>query len=107
MLGEVSSYHQEKFVETIEIGDLSMRPNNIPVSDLDKTELLEELNRAPERSFTTTWVISNGRLFWIDVSVVGPVSEEPKRYFSLGRRETKSKRQAITDKVEFLKEKLR
>jgi len=106
MLSQVFSNHQDQPIKPVEVRYLSMGTNDIPVDNTEKAELLEELNRSPERSFTTTWVSSYGALFWVDVTIVGPVTEESKCDLTLRRSKTQGVDKAISHIVEFLKEKL-
>ena len=106
MLGQVFSNQEHQLIKSIEIGDLSMGTENIPVDDRDKAEVLEELDSAPKCRFTTTWVLSYGRLFWIDVAVVGPVPQQTHDDFPLRTGKVKDVGKAISDVVEFLKKQL-
>lgn len=81
-----------------------MRSNNVPVDNLYKIEFPEQPDRPPISCFRTAWVVSDGGLFWVDVTVVGPITEKPKDYLALSYRQAKLKGKAIADIVEFLEE---
>lgn len=85
---------------------MSMRTNNITIYDVDEPEFLEEPDGAPKRRLTTPWILSNGRFFRVNLTIVGPVPEQPEDHFSLCYGEMERIRKAVSDIVELLEEKL-
>lgn len=107
MLGQVSREQQDEPIKPVKIGDLSMRTDYIPIDDSNYTKILKETDRPPIRRLTTTWLRTNLGLFWVNLSVIGPQSEETKSDFTLTRSQAEDVLQAISDTVKLFKEQLR
>lgn len=107
MLGQVSGENEQEPVEFIEIGDLSMRADDITVDYRDEAKVAQSSYRPPVRRFTTPPVSCNLGSFWVSVTIVRPKSKQVQGSLSLVDRKTDRIRQAITDLVETLEEELR
>jgi len=84
-----------------------MRSDDIPIDDSDEASPLELSYRPPESRFTTPWLRRDLGLFRIDLTIIGPISEEPKGYFPLSRSEAEDILEAISDVIVFFREELR
>lgn len=107
MLGQVPGNYQDQFIESVEVRDLSMGTNNKARDNADQAEFLKELDRSPKRCLATPWLLCNGRLLRVDITIVRPKTEKAKYYLSLGCSEPQGILKAITDIVKLLEEELR
>lgn len=106
MLGQVSSDHDEEFIKSIQIGDLSIGTKDIPVDSPDQAELLEGSNRPPECSLTGPGVLGDLRLLGVDLAVVSPQPEELEGDRSLFGGQPQGTPETVDDVVPLLKEQL-
>lgn len=107
MLGQVSSNHNEEFIKSIKIGDLSMSTNDIPVNDTNEPSLLQETYCPPERSFTTALLLGDHGFFRVHLTIIGPVPQQPEGYLPLSRGQAEKVLEALMDQVILLKQQLR
>lgn len=81
--------------------------NNEPIDDTYVATFFEDADGTPKSRFTTPWLRTHLGFFRIDLAVVGPKSQQPKRHFDLTTSEAEDMVQAITNILLFLKEELR
>uniref|UniRef100_A0A6H1ZSE5 Uncharacterized protein n=1 Tax=viral metagenome TaxID=1070528 RepID=A0A6H1ZSE5_9ZZZZ len=84
-----------------------MRTNNEAIDYLDQTPIFEGAYGAPKRRLATPWLITHLGLFRVDLTIVGPITEQPKGHFALRRREAEGLLQKLMDEIMSLKEQLR
>ncbi len=94
-------------MKKVKIGDLSMRTHHITINYLDEAELLKQGYRSPERSFTASWCRTDHSCLRIDIAIVSPKPEQPKRYLSLSDSEAQGICKTIAYLVKTLEEHLR
>jgi len=107
VLGQIPGNQHNEFIKSIKIGDLSMRTKKIPIDDLDQTESFHVLDGPPIRRLATTWILTDLGLFWINLTIIGPVPEEAEGRFPLAKSQADNILETIADTIEFLKKKLR
>jgi len=107
MLGQIPGYDQQQFIEFIEIGDLSMRSQNIPVYHPDQSEVLQEPESPPVCRLATPWGLGDLALFGIDLAIISPKPEEPESHLSLASGQPQYSGQAIPDLMKATEEELR
>lgn len=126
MLGQEPGNNDYELVEPVEIGDLSMWPEYIPINDLDQPLVLELFDGAPERrpaaaegsagapeslfgspdSHTVGELRLMGDLagFRVHQAVVSPEPEEPQYCGLLGVGEAQRAGETLPDVVPPFKE---
>jgi len=84
-----------------------MRPKNEPIDDTYIATFFEDAEGTPKSRFTTPWLRTHLGFFWVDLTIIGPKTKQPKRYFDLTRGEAEDMVQAITNILIFLNKELR
>lgn len=84
-----------------------MGTKNKAIDDTYVATFFEDADGTPKSSFATTWLRTNLGFFRVDLTVVGPKTEEPQSYLALTRSEAQNMLKTISDIVIFLKEQLR
>jgi len=82
-----------------------MRSKYEPGDGAKESEVLEIRHRTPKRGLATARLRAHLGGFRINLSVVGPETEQPKHRFSFTRREGDDITQAAHNLIETLKEK--
>ena len=106
MLGQVSSQYNHKFIESIKIGDLSMRTHNIAIDYVNKPELFEVTNCPPVGCLTTPTLLTGRGLLRVYLAIVGPQSEEYHNNVPLSYRKANDVLEAISNIIKSLQKEL-
>lgn len=84
-----------------------MRTYNITIDDSDQGKLFEEFDRPPVCRFATTWLLRDLGLFRVNVSIVGPESEQSKGYFPLSDGQAYHILETVADIIKTLEKQAR
>jgi len=102
MLRQVSRQDEHEPVKTVVIGDLSMSTQYIAVDDNYQAIITKYAHSAPKCRFATPYLVTHGRLFRVDITVICPIPEQLKCDVTLCRRQIKELLEAIPDEIIFL-----
>jgi len=84
-----------------------MRTYNVTIDNKDQGHLSEGFESPPVCGFTTTWQLAHLGRFRVDITVISPEAEKPKRYFPLSDGQAYHILEAIADIIETLNKQAR
>jgi len=99
MLRKIANQENEELMKPVEIGDLSMLPDDITIADLNQADVLQLSHDTPKCALAAPWLTAYRRRPGIDLLIAAAEPEQSQNHFPLGTGELERSYEKIPDLV--------